>query len=511
MTIQLTRATRIAGTVTAAGTQLTLTEALEADLIYQGIATRVGAAPNQSGKVPLYGETNPFTGGLSFPGISSLNTIVQRPKSRASAPSVLGGTCTSVAVGAMAKSVRAIWSADAEVIGVRIHVMNGSPTGTLTVGPCCVAPTAHIDNLYSPTGGDGAWVALRFDSGANTSKAIPASPAASGGGHRNPDISFVTSDWADITSVTPVPGSNNYNPALKPLFIFGADFLTSGWPVANDAAYVGQPGANWTYPGSTTGPGCEYGKVWHSRYDYDAAAKSTGRNNAGVTTANWGANGGAVADFPGSVFWPEFLYANAQVVSVGACGDSTVTGTSDGLSNDSFLSHACYTATGGGLVFVPFNTAWSGSAFAVKPDYSIYTTSKNLFRNISVPDVLLIQTYTPNSSISTEAANNSNWGAAMDMVSWCYQNHVVPILLTPVPTPTVASAVNTWRVIQRARCLSMRDKGILVLDQQSILEDPASPNQFAAGMHKGDNVHPSATAHRLIGKALAPILSALYS
>lgn len=54
MTIQLTRATVIAGSVAAAGTQHTLDTATEAHLIYQGIATRVGAAPIFSGPRPAY-------------------------------------------------------------------------------------------------------------------------------------------------------------------------------------------------------------------------------------------------------------------------------------------------------------------------------------------------------------------------------------------------------------------------------------------------------------------------
>lgn len=63
MTIQLVVALRIAGAVQAAGTQVTLSEALEADLIYQGKATRVGAAPDQSGLgVAVSANTNPLTG-----------------------------------------------------------------------------------------------------------------------------------------------------------------------------------------------------------------------------------------------------------------------------------------------------------------------------------------------------------------------------------------------------------------------------------------------------------------
>ena len=67
MTIQLVVALRIAGAVQAAGTQVTLSEALEADLIYQGKATRVGAAPNQSGLgVVVSANTDPLAGGISF-------------------------------------------------------------------------------------------------------------------------------------------------------------------------------------------------------------------------------------------------------------------------------------------------------------------------------------------------------------------------------------------------------------------------------------------------------------
>jgi len=59
MTIQLVVALRIAGAVQAAGTQVTLSEALEADLIYQGKATRVGAGPDQGGLgVPVFAQTN---------------------------------------------------------------------------------------------------------------------------------------------------------------------------------------------------------------------------------------------------------------------------------------------------------------------------------------------------------------------------------------------------------------------------------------------------------------------
>jgi hypothetical protein len=69
MTIQLVVALRIAGAVQAAGTQVTLSEALEADLIYQGKATRVGAAPNQSGLgVVVSANTDPLTGGITVNG-----------------------------------------------------------------------------------------------------------------------------------------------------------------------------------------------------------------------------------------------------------------------------------------------------------------------------------------------------------------------------------------------------------------------------------------------------------
>jgi peptidoglycan/xylan/chitin deacetylase (PgdA/CDA1 family) len=63
MTIQLVNALRIAGTVEAAGSQHTLSEALEADLIYQGKATRVGAAPDVAGiGVPVNAKFNPLNG-----------------------------------------------------------------------------------------------------------------------------------------------------------------------------------------------------------------------------------------------------------------------------------------------------------------------------------------------------------------------------------------------------------------------------------------------------------------
>lgn len=49
MTIQLTQARVVNGAVAAAGTQHTLAESVEADFITNGWATRVGAAPDQSG------------------------------------------------------------------------------------------------------------------------------------------------------------------------------------------------------------------------------------------------------------------------------------------------------------------------------------------------------------------------------------------------------------------------------------------------------------------------------
>jgi len=76
MTIQLVVALRIAGAVQAAGTQVTLSEALEADLIYQGKATRVGAAPDQSGLgVAVSANTNPLTGVIDFSGKLAGNLV----------------------------------------------------------------------------------------------------------------------------------------------------------------------------------------------------------------------------------------------------------------------------------------------------------------------------------------------------------------------------------------------------------------------------------------------------
>jgi hypothetical protein len=69
MTIQLARAIRIDGVETAAGTTLTRDPAFEADLIYKGIATRVGAAPDQVGLgVPVTARTNTLTGGIGIIG-----------------------------------------------------------------------------------------------------------------------------------------------------------------------------------------------------------------------------------------------------------------------------------------------------------------------------------------------------------------------------------------------------------------------------------------------------------
>jgi hypothetical protein len=60
MTIQLTTALWISGSLAASGSQHTLDEATEAGLIAQGLATRVGAAPDQGGVYdPIYSTTNP--------------------------------------------------------------------------------------------------------------------------------------------------------------------------------------------------------------------------------------------------------------------------------------------------------------------------------------------------------------------------------------------------------------------------------------------------------------------
>lgn len=83
MTIQLTQARVVNGSPAAAGTQHTLAEAVEADFITNGWATRVGAAPNQSGLgVPVTartvnGSTVLSAGGVALPiiGMGS-STIV---------------------------------------------------------------------------------------------------------------------------------------------------------------------------------------------------------------------------------------------------------------------------------------------------------------------------------------------------------------------------------------------------------------------------------------------------
>jgi hypothetical protein len=86
MTIQLTVATRIDGSVAAAASQHTLDPAVEADFIYRGIATRVGAAPDVSGVgVPVNAKFNPLTGestlesaGIAFPHISNARCLDPR-------------------------------------------------------------------------------------------------------------------------------------------------------------------------------------------------------------------------------------------------------------------------------------------------------------------------------------------------------------------------------------------------------------------------------------------------
>lgn len=221
-----------------------------------------------------------------------------------------------------------------------------------------------------------------------------------------------------------------------------------------------------------------------------------------TTPTSFGGNG---TNFQGNLPFPFInVQTSAPTVTVGIIGDSTTTGTvGTGPTSYAALQYACdLLGTSRGVRFVPLCRGWSG-----KQASQFYQYALNLLASSSPPDILVYQVWSQNNT--TAQSYEVEIALALDIVSRCRRQGIVPILLNAIPVNSWTAGSNATQEASRvALNAAAASWGVRVIDANGVLTDGGSPAHYLAKY--GAGAHPYAQAYQDIAVPFAAAIASAY-
>ena len=323
--------------------------------------------------------------------------------------------------------------ATAPFYGVRLMFQNSDTAAAMNISGVKIASSPTLGAVN-----DGAaltWMQVTF-SGSNTVSI----PAATGTVN---DIvpKVVFSDYIPIASVarSDVVGAN---PLLFARVYFadstGRAFVPAGWTNANAVAIFAGAGND------------------------NASAQQAG-DYVTTTTARLMNDASMVTSVAGIEF-----YQGIKTRRVSMFGDSLFSGVQAGyLAGWHIRAQNLFKAAGRSVTFA--NYAKGGQTLAAS-----YATAKNVM-TAAVPKVAVFYAFSPNSGAGSQAALDAQWAACLDMIRWCKERNITPVVCTSGPVSTYSGASKLLLQAHNARTRASLAGVCQVLDFERVLQDPADP------------------------------------
>jgi lysophospholipase L1-like esterase len=130
------------------------------------------------------------------------------------------------------------------------------------------------------------------------------------------------------------------------------------------------------------------------------------------------------------------------------------------------------------------------------------------------PDIVVIETASPNDGVTTQAGFNGMLAKAVAFADACVRAGAVPILKTATPFYTYTTTTDPMRVAMNATVRGIGASGsMLVLDADNAVSDSASPLAAIQSRYiaTSDGHHLNDAGHSAIAAALVPLLQQLIS
>lgn len=192
---------------------------------------------------------------------------------------------------------------------------------------------------------------------------------------------------------------------------------------------------------------------------------------------------------------------NQKMYTVMPIGDSIWAGANDGVTNNcSFSFKATARCRSAGKMVSFFSAAIAGSTIQ-----EINTRGQTFIAAVK-PELVILPSYTINSTTTTQANWDTQWQQVMDLADAQLSLGKRVILVTPLPNNSFNSTLNAFRLIQRQRVIN---SGLPYVDVEAALVDVAAGNgNWLAGLN-ADSTHPNPAGHEVIANLLQPVLNSL--
>ena len=466
-----------ASTTYAKGSQYDLPEATAALFLHNRWATYVSGDLVPNDPVPVGAQVDPLTGGISFSAGGT--DMVALGLSKAYAARLTNehgvkhcGARSTTTFDNYTMQLQTVMPAHFDAVKIVSENIHTSTYNTYFA----VAASETLANAEHPVIGGSTKTAAGDWTHVLKSAAEPIQSVL--GSANNP--SFTVSDWTSLKSVdrTDVAGG-------LPIVMARA-YTAAATGTITRYANIG----SFTEGSSTHESNWEAltARVWRVRYKAGDCI-TTPANFTGASTPNFC-----------SPAFTIMARTRGYGMTVACVGDSIMEGVyANGLSSGyySFGYQATELVHANDFPCAYLSQGWNGQTGA-----NFYTNAKAVVAAMA-PNVMLFPIWSPNDG-ATQVAFDAAWARAMDMVSFCRQNGVVPVLTTCWPK-TGNGALGTE---YNAKALALRNAGILVLDVDGVVGSGAVGSRvYLPAYASGDGTHMNAAGHAALAVEFAKILN----
>lgn len=340
---------------------------------------------------------------------------------------------------------------------------------------------------------------------------------------RNPQAGVITLDAATVTPSTTFVTSGDPTGGATPVNVTWAGATSIAMTAAASAAeetlnqsdWILVPPVAWT--GVTNGRALYYFRFYFAlaNYSYISSPNTDTYtdNVAGGLVRQWSFNNAAgdkiasPSGYVGTGSNEVMLPMGIEFREVGrvhrmlAIGDSTSNCSTFTVGGQfaSWLAAAANTlnASVTSAFYCADNFGWSSQSVAQ------YSARLPAILAANTYDYVFIQTYSPNSAPTTQAALDANIGRVLDMVARVRASGAIPILTMGIPSALLNAADDAWRlqsnVTFRAFCANTNTASC---DVEPTFTDGSTPGRIPAA-YSGDGTHITTPAGQAIWAAAA--------
>lgn len=342
---------------------------------------------------------------------------------------------------------------------VKLVYGNWDTSGTITVTTCRVSPTPTHTDLGSTT----TWTTVTLPSSGVV-------PQASGTGN---DIV----PGMLVSNVIPVASVARSDDTTKTALLQCRSYFAAA---ASGLSLGGTDIAN--FNASSAANGMQF-----------AARTPAGDATATFTSTQQPLEAGSWIVPAGVIFY----YPGVRSVTLAAAGDSLQKGHLTTGSATGWVERLANKLSTNAIEVSPCIWAWTGQTHAAS-----ISIARSVVSNLK-PNYLVFAAWSPNDASAgshTQAIFDAGLARALDLIEFCRQNGVQPVLMTAMPWNSLNASENTRRQTLNATIRTLANVAVIV-DAASVLEDPANTKNLLAAYDSGDGLHPNDAGHEAVATA----------